>query len=756
MATTAELITQLYVGYYNRAPDPEGLNYWIGRANAGVSMADIANSFAASPEAIATYPYLAFPNVANAETFLEQVYQNLFNRSIDADGREYYANKLATGQTTPGQIIAEIQANANTNPNNTDGQVLANKVTVGLDFALEAASTPGFEYEGAAVNQANTVLDNVTDSQASVDAALASNDTFFEDGVTTPPVTLTTGIDVLQGGTGNDTFVGSSTATAGAQSTVNLGDSIDGGAGFDTVRIATDGTAIIPTLKNVERVEILDTVHDSRDISGLTGVTEFELEGGTAAAATADTTITVAAGQTVSLDGVKDGDATDDAADKGGVIITSAGSVTSQSIALNNVGAANTATAGSGDLDISLTGAGVTTLNVASTGTNFVNLATATATKTVNISGNGSLTVDGALANTVTTVDASTATGSVDVALGNGNLTFKGGAGNDTLRIALADLNAKDSLNGGAGNDTLVVGAATATAVTAQQYALLNGVAAFETIAFNADAALTIDASLLNSASIGAQNDDGKDAITVTNLATADTVVAKDNGAADDTVDVSLILQSARQTADPSKYVENGTVNVSVDKGSDASVAAVSAAAPAATESDFATLKVSGAGDLTFDNSAGKHGVTVDASASTGVLTFTSTVNFADVVTLGGGKDVVDVFTTVATSTYAATDTINGFGAGDHLVLNGIVQANDLLKFDATSAVSFEQAINQALTAAVADANAEAAWFTYGGDTFVVQDITGTAGALDQNADLVVKLTGIVDLTADANGVTLA
>lgn len=54
MATTAELITQLYVGYYNRAPDPEGLNYWIGRANAGVSMADIANSFAASPEAIAT------------------------------------------------------------------------------------------------------------------------------------------------------------------------------------------------------------------------------------------------------------------------------------------------------------------------------------------------------------------------------------------------------------------------------------------------------------------------------------------------------------------------------------------------------------------------------------------------------------------------------------------------------------------------------------------------------------------------------
>ena len=115
-----ELITQLYVGYYNRAPDPEGLNYWMGRLAAGVSLADIAESFATSPEAISTYPWLAVeePTEGQVGAFLEAIYQNMFNRSIDADGLEFYSNQLLTGERTAGEIIASIQANANTNTNN--------------------------------------------------------------------------------------------------------------------------------------------------------------------------------------------------------------------------------------------------------------------------------------------------------------------------------------------------------------------------------------------------------------------------------------------------------------------------------------------------------------------------------------------------------------------------------------------------------------------------------------------------------------
>lgn len=189
-----ELITQLYVGYYNRAPDPEGLDYWMGRLAAGVSLADIAESFATSPEAISTYPWLAVeePTEGQVGAFLEAIYQNMFNRSIDADGLAYYSNQLLTGERTAGEIIASIQANANTNTNNTDGQILANKVEVGLAWATAAEAQPGFEYNAEAAASANTILDGVNASQASVDAALAVVEDFFD-----APASLVAGLEEL-------------------------------------------------------------------------------------------------------------------------------------------------------------------------------------------------------------------------------------------------------------------------------------------------------------------------------------------------------------------------------------------------------------------------------------------------------------------------------------------------------------------------------------------------------------------------------
>ena len=58
-----EAITALYVGYFDRAPDPAGLEYWSGRLNAGMSLAEIALSFSVQPEATSEYPYLAVPFV---------------------------------------------------------------------------------------------------------------------------------------------------------------------------------------------------------------------------------------------------------------------------------------------------------------------------------------------------------------------------------------------------------------------------------------------------------------------------------------------------------------------------------------------------------------------------------------------------------------------------------------------------------------------------------------------------------------------
>ena len=44
--TSKELITQLYVGYFDRAPDPEGLAFWITVLDDGLSLDAIAQDFA--------------------------------------------------------------------------------------------------------------------------------------------------------------------------------------------------------------------------------------------------------------------------------------------------------------------------------------------------------------------------------------------------------------------------------------------------------------------------------------------------------------------------------------------------------------------------------------------------------------------------------------------------------------------------------------------------------------------------------------
>ncbi|MSP43359.1 MAG: DUF4214 domain-containing protein [Alphaproteobacteria bacterium] len=104
-APQSEQITQIYIGYFNRAPDPEGLNYWVGRLQSGVSPVAIADSFARQTEAISAYSYLANPAGAAAEAFLNSVYTNLFNRAPDAAGLAYWKGELSAGKPLGRTII---------------------------------------------------------------------------------------------------------------------------------------------------------------------------------------------------------------------------------------------------------------------------------------------------------------------------------------------------------------------------------------------------------------------------------------------------------------------------------------------------------------------------------------------------------------------------------------------------------------------------------------------------------------------------
>ena len=175
LAQTKSLITQYYVGYYDRAPDPAGLAYWVNAYSQPSqpfyqNISQIAASFAdpKQPETTALYPFLANPShglYADVMSFVTTAYSNLFGRNPGSSdsGVDYWATSIAKSLKIPVPVYGN-PAIDNTAPvsasealialilgaTGNDAATIANKVTVGeyYDSALasyRATSTPAME-----------------------------------------------------------------------------------------------------------------------------------------------------------------------------------------------------------------------------------------------------------------------------------------------------------------------------------------------------------------------------------------------------------------------------------------------------------------------------------------------------------------------------------------------------------------------------------------------------------------------------------
>ena len=87
-ATQFEDLTEMYVAYFNRAPNAVGLDYWASRLTEGMTLQDIAKSFFAQPETMATYP-----SDMPVTDFVTQVYHNVLGRAPDASGLNYWVQR---------------------------------------------------------------------------------------------------------------------------------------------------------------------------------------------------------------------------------------------------------------------------------------------------------------------------------------------------------------------------------------------------------------------------------------------------------------------------------------------------------------------------------------------------------------------------------------------------------------------------------------------------------------------------------------
>ncbi|WP_366885913.1 DUF4214 domain-containing protein [Sulfuricurvum sp.] len=99
-------IENLYFAAFGRAPDMNGLEYWINENKTGISLEKIASFFIESSE----YTSLATANMTN-EDFIESLYVNGLGRESDALGKAYWVHTMVNG-ATKANILASFSNSA--------------------------------------------------------------------------------------------------------------------------------------------------------------------------------------------------------------------------------------------------------------------------------------------------------------------------------------------------------------------------------------------------------------------------------------------------------------------------------------------------------------------------------------------------------------------------------------------------------------------------------------------------------------------
>jgi len=128
--TQAASINRLYQAALGRAPDQDGLNYWLSSLQQGAPLSSLANSFLTSAEFTAR-----FGTGLTSSNFVNQIYHNVLGRAPDSTGLAFWASGIDTGARTTAQTLAAISESAE-NVNGT-----APSVAAGLWVASETAAS---------------------------------------------------------------------------------------------------------------------------------------------------------------------------------------------------------------------------------------------------------------------------------------------------------------------------------------------------------------------------------------------------------------------------------------------------------------------------------------------------------------------------------------------------------------------------------------------------------------------------------------
>ncbi|NGZ88628.1 DUF4214 domain-containing protein [Duganella aceris] len=159
-----ELVESLYLGFFGRPADAQGLIFWSAAFNSkqlpatltgliegysnNTDIKAIVDAFADSAESKGLY-------VANNTSFINAVYLNVFNRNAEAAGNEFWSGFLARGELTRAQAVLWILNGGQ----NDDALITSKKIQAATALTLSLVTDAQKDtYSGDRMNEAARAL----------------------------------------------------------------------------------------------------------------------------------------------------------------------------------------------------------------------------------------------------------------------------------------------------------------------------------------------------------------------------------------------------------------------------------------------------------------------------------------------------------------------------------------------------------------------------------------------------------------------
>jgi Ca2+-binding RTX toxin-like protein len=174
-----EDVVELYIAYFNRAPDAVGLAYWANAFAEGLTLHDMATLFIDQPETRATYP-----EDMSTHDFATAVYNNVLGRTPDQAGLDFWVGVIESGAITRDAFILAVLRGAKKTPSSdadaafiaqkeADQAYLQTKTDIGAYFAVHKGLSD--------VESAEAVMALFDGSDTSVADATDAIEAYFAD-----------------------------------------------------------------------------------------------------------------------------------------------------------------------------------------------------------------------------------------------------------------------------------------------------------------------------------------------------------------------------------------------------------------------------------------------------------------------------------------------------------------------------------------------------------------------------------------------